>query len=85
MGKENVTWRLVATYKGKDGYGYGNIQTKNIKKEFDTLYDLHDWISKNDSIEVFSGFNVTTILSLYSYKIYKTEIVTELKLACETV
>ena len=34
MEKENVTWRLVAIYKGKDGYGYGTTQKKTVKKEF---------------------------------------------------
>lgn len=68
--EKNVTWRLVATYKGKDGYGYGTTQTKRIKKEFGTLSELRDWISENDSIEDFSGYNVTTILRLSSYKTY---------------
>ena len=75
MEKENATWRIIATYKGKDDYGLGTIQEKTIKKEFDTLSDLRDWIFKNDSIEDFIGHNVTTILHLFSYKTYKIECV----------
>lgn len=75
MEKENATWMIIATYKGKDGYGYGTIQKKIIKREFDTLSDLREWISQNDSIEEFSGYNVTTILHLFSYKTYKIECV----------
>ena len=73
--EKQVTWRLVATYKGEDGYGYGTIQTKKIKKEFDTLSDLRDWISANDGIEDFSGFNVTAYLRLSSYKTYEIKCI----------
>ena len=73
--EKNVTWRLVATYKGKDGYGYGTIQKKTVKKEFDTLSALRDWIFKNDRIKDFSGYNVTTILHLYSYKTYEIKCI----------
>lgn len=73
--EEKTIWRLIAVYKGKDGYGYGTIQTKTVKKEFDSISDLRDWIFKNDSIEDFSGYNVKTILRLSSYKTYKIECV----------
>lgn len=75
MEKENVTWRIVATYKGKDGYGYGTIQTKTVKKEFKDKDSMLNWIKENDRIEGFSGYNVTTILDLSSYKVYKIECV----------
>ena len=75
MEKENATWRIIATYKGYDGYGFGTIQEKTIEKEFDTLSDLHDWILENERIDAFSGFNVTAILHLFSYKTYKIECV----------
>lgn len=75
MKTEEAIFRLIAVYKGKDGYGYGTIQTKTVKKEFDSISDLRDWIFKNDSIEDFSGYNVTTILHLFSYKTYKIECV----------
>lgn len=71
MEKENVTWRLVATYKGKDGYGYGTTQTKTVKKKFEDKGLMLNWIKENDRMEDFSGYNVTTILSLSSYKVYK--------------
>ena len=71
MEKENVIWRIVATYKGKDGYGYGTTQTKTVKKEFKDKGLMLNWIKENDRIEDFSGYNVTTILSLSSYKVYK--------------
>jgi len=75
MEKENVTWGLIATYKGKDGYGYGVVQTKVVKKEFGSMSDLRDWIFNNDSIEEFSGYNVTTILHLSSYKTYEIKCI----------
>ena len=75
MKTEEAIFRLIAVYKGKDGYGYGTIQTKTVKKEFDSISDLRDWIFKNDSIEDFSGYNVKTILRLSSYKTYKIECV----------
>lgn len=75
MEKENVTWRLVAIYKGKDGYGYGTVQTKTVKKEFTSLTELRKWVGENDSVEEFSGYGVTTVLSLCSYKTYRIECV----------
>lgn len=75
MEKEKIVWKLVAVYKGKDGYGYGTIQTKEVVKEFDDRSSMLDWIFKNDRIEDYSGYNVTTILRLSSYKTYKTECV----------
>lgn len=75
MEKENVTYKLVAIYKGKDGYGYGVVQTKTVKKQFDSMSDLRDWIFNNNSIEEFSGFNVTTVLHLSSYKIYEIKCI----------
>lgn len=75
MKKEKTYFRLVATYKGNDGYGYGTIQTKKVKKEFDKLSELHDWLIENDRIDDFSGFNVTTCLHLSSYKTYKIECI----------
>lgn len=75
MEKENVTWKLVAIYKGKDGYGYGVVQTKTVEKEFDSISDLRDWIFNNDSIDEFSGYNVKTILRLSSYKTYEIKCV----------
>ena len=71
MKTEEVIWRLIAVYKGKDGYGYGTTQTKTVKKEFKDKCLMLDWIKENGRIEVFSGYNVTTILSLSSYKVYK--------------
>ena len=75
MEKENVTWRLVATYKGKDGYGYGVVQTKTVKKGFASLTELLKWVEENGSVEEFSGHGVTTRLSLCSYKTYRIECV----------
>ena len=75
MEKESIIWRLIAVYKGKDGYGYGTTQTKTVKKEFTSLTELRKWVEENDSIEDFSGYNVTNILHLFSYKTYKIECV----------
>lgn len=69
--EKKVTWRLVATYKGKDGYGYGTTRTKTVKKKFEDKDLMLNWINKNDRMKDFSGFNVTTILDLSSYKVYK--------------
>lgn len=71
MKTEEATWKLIAVYKGKDGYGYGTTQTKTVKKVFKDKSLMLNWIKENGRIEVFSGYNVTTILSLSSYKIYK--------------
>jgi hypothetical protein len=75
MEKENVTWKLVAIYKGKDGYGYGIVQTKTVEKEFDSISDLRDWIFDNGSIDDFSGYNVKTVLHLSSYKTYEIKCI----------
>ena len=34
MKTEEVIWRLIAVYKGKDGYGYGTTQTKALQIPF---------------------------------------------------
>ena len=73
--EEKTIWRLIAVYKGKDGYGYGTMQKKTVKKEFTSLTELRKWVEENDSIEDFSGYNVKTILRLSSYKTYKIECV----------
>ena len=75
MEKENVACKLVAIYKGKDGYGYGVVQTKIVEKEFDSMSDLRDWIFNNDSIDEFSGYNVKTVLHLSSYKTYEIKCI----------
>lgn len=75
MEKENITCKLVAIYKGKDGYGYGVVQTKIVEKEFDSISDLRDWIFNNDSIDEFSGYNVKTVLHLSSYKTYEIKCI----------
>lgn len=75
MEKENATWKLVAIYKGKDGYGYGTVQTTTVEKEFDSMSDLREWIFNNDSIDAFSGYNVKTVLHLSSYKTYEIKCI----------
>lgn len=75
MKTEETIWRLIAVYKGKDGYGYGTTQTKRVKKEFASLTELRKWVEENGSVEEFSGHGVTTTLSLCSYKTYRIECV----------
>lgn len=82
MEKENVTWLLVAIYKGKDGYGYGTTQKKTVKKEFSSLTELRKWVEENGSVEEFSGHGVTTRLSLCSYKTYRIECVESYEDGC---
>ena len=82
MKTEEVIWRLVAVYKGKDGYGYGTTQKKTVKKEFTSLTELRKWVEENGSVEEFSGYGVTTILSLCSYKTYRIECVESYEDGC---
>lgn len=80
--EEKTIWRLVAVYKGKDGYGYGTTQTKTVEKDFTSLTELRKWVEENDSVEEFSGHGVTTILSLCSYKTYRIECVESYEDGC---
>ena len=75
MKTEEVIWRIIAVYKGKDGYGYGTTQTKTVKKEFASLAELRKWVGENGSVGEFCGHGVTTRLSLCSYKTYRIECV----------
>jgi hypothetical protein len=75
MKTEESILRLIAVYKGKDGYGYGTTQTKTVEKEFTSLTVLRKWVEENGSVEEFSGHGVTTRLSLCSYKTYRIECV----------
>lgn len=75
MEREKIVWKLVATFNGKDGYGYGVVQTKTVEKEFDSMSDLRDWIFNNDSIDELRGYNVKTILRLSSYKTYEIKCI----------
>lgn len=82
MKTEETIWRLIAVYKGKDGYGYGTTQTKTVKKEFTSLTELRKWVEENGSVEEFSGHGVTTRLSLCSYKTYRIECVESYEDGC---
>ena len=75
MKTEKTIWRLIAVYKGKDGYGYGTTQTKTVEKEFTSLTELRKWVEENGSVDEFSGYGVTTRLPLCSYKTYRIECV----------
>ena len=82
MKTEEVIWRIIAVYKGKDGYGYGTTQTKTVEKEFASLTELRKWVGENGRVEVFSGYGVTTRLSLCSYKTYRVECVESYEDGC---
>jgi hypothetical protein len=82
MKTEEVILRLIAVYRGKDGYGYGTTQTKTVEKEFTSLTELRKWVEENGSVEEFSGHGVTTRLSLCSYKTYRIECVESYKDGC---
>ena len=82
MKTEETILRLIAVYEGKDGYGYGTIQTKTVEKEFTSLTELRKWVGENGSVEEFSGHGVTTRLSLCSYKTYRIECVESYEDGC---
>ena len=82
MQTEEAIWRLIAVYKGKDGYGYGTTQTKTVEKEFTSLTELREWVGENCSVDEFSGYGVTTRLSLCSYKTYRIECVESYEDGC---
>lgn len=82
MKTEQVICGLIAVYKGKDGYGYGITQTKTVEKEFTSLTELREWVGENCSVDEFSGYGVTTRLSLCSYKTYRIECVESYEDGC---
>ena len=82
MKTEETIWRLIAVYEGKDGYGYGTTQTKTVEKDFTSLTELRKWVGENGSVEEFSGYGVTTVLSLCSYKTYRIECVESYEDGC---
>lgn len=68
---------IEAKYVGADGYGYGTKEKRTYKDRVDSLKDLTKWVQNNLKKKFYSGFNVTTILTLQSYKAYEVKLVNE--------